>query len=326
MKLRLVFGCLLALCCTPPGWGAEIKLRILETTDVHMNLLSYDYYQDKATEQYGLARTISLIQAARAEVPNNLLFDNGDLLQGNPLGEFVAKVRHLEPGQVHPAIRIMNRVGYDGANIGNHDFNFGLPFLRQAIGGATFPYLNANVYLDDADGKNTRHAFTPYVLLERRFRDVEGLEHRLRVGVLGLVPPQIMQWDRANLVGKVVAGDMLEAARKYVPELRARGADLVIAIAHSGIGRNEVEPMAENVVAALTRLAGVDAVLFGHSHAEFPGPAFAGYASVDLELGTINKVPAVMPGRWGDHLGVIDLALSNATGSWKVQADRKSVV
>ena len=325
MNRGLIRACLLALCCALPAWGAELKLRIMETTDVHMNLLSYDYYQDKATDQYGLARTISLIHAARAEAPNSLLFDNGDLLQGNPLGEFVAKVRPLEPGQVHPAIRVMNRVGYDGANIGNHDFNFGLPFLRRVIDGAAFPYLNANVYLDDADGKNARHAFMPYALLERRFRDIEGLEHRLSVGVLGLVPPQIMQWDRANLVGKVVAGDMIEAARKYVPEMRARGADLVVVIAHSGIGRNEVEPMDENVVAALTRVPGVDAVLFGHSHAEFPGPAFAGFAAVDLELGTINKVPAVMPGRWGDHLGVIDLALSNATGSWKVQASQARI-
>ncbi len=319
VKLRVVGVALLSICLGLSAQAAELKLRIMETTDIHMNLMSFDYYQDKATDQYGLARTVSLIRAARQEVGNSLLFENGDLLQGNPLGEYVAKVRPLASGQTHPAIRIMNEVGYDAANIGNHDFNFGLPFLRRVMSDARFPYINANVYLDDADGKNSRHAFTPHVLLERRFRDVQGGEHTVKIGVLGLVPPQIMQWDRSNLMGKVVARDMVEVARNYVPQMRAQGADVVVVIAHSGIGRSDAEPMDENEVAALTKVPGVDAVLFGHSHGEFPGPSFASNPAVDLVRGTIHGVPAVMPGRWGDHLGVVDLLLDNAGGSWKVR-------
>ena len=73
----------------PAAWAQQIKLRILETTDVHMNLMAYDYYQDKPVEDIGLARTVTLIKAARAEVKNHLLFDNGDLLQGNPLGDYL---------------------------------------------------------------------------------------------------------------------------------------------------------------------------------------------------------------------------------------------
>ena len=325
MKLRWIWPFLLALGAGFVAHAAELKLRLLETTDVHMNLLSFDYYQDKATEQYGLDRTVSLIHAARREAPNALLFDNGDLLQGNPLGDFVARVKPLQAGQVHPAVRILNAVGFDAANIGNHDFNFGLPFLQRVIEGAQYPYLNANVYFDDGDGRNLRHAFRPYVLLERSLRDEQGQVQTLTIGVLGLTPPQIMQWDRSNLAGRVLARDMLETARKYVPEMRARGAQLVVAIAHSGIGRDEVEPLDEHVVAALTRVPGVDAVLFGHSHAEFPGPSFASFASVDLVRGTIHGVPAVMPGRWGDHLGVIDLLLTNASGSWKVQDSRAHI-
>ncbi|HEX2010408.1 MAG TPA: bifunctional metallophosphatase/5'-nucleotidase, partial [Roseateles sp.] len=70
--------------------AAELQLRILQTTDVHMNLLNYDYYQDKPTDEYGLAKAAALIKAARAEATNSLLFDNGDLLQGNPLGDLIA--------------------------------------------------------------------------------------------------------------------------------------------------------------------------------------------------------------------------------------------
>lgn len=307
--------------------AAELRLRVLETTDLHMNLLSYDYYQDKPTDQYGLDRAVSLIKAARAEAPNSLLFDNGDLLQGNPLGDVVAKVHPLKEGQVHPAFKVMNALGYDAANVGNHDFNFGLPFLQRALKGTNFPYISANVYIDDADKltSEAKHAFTPYLLLERQLRDVEGKVHTLKIGVIGLLPPQIMQWDKANLEGRVVARDMVEVAAKYVPEMRAAGAQLVIVLAHSGFEKGELAPFAENAVSRLAEVPGVDAILFGHAHSEFPSRSFAAYPKVNIERGTINGVAAVMPGRWGDHLGVIDFRLDNSSGQWKVLDSRSSI-
>ncbi len=307
--------------------ATEVRLRILETTDVHMHLLNYDYYQDKSTDQYGLARTVSLIKAARAENPNTLLFDNGDLLQGNPLGDYVARVRPLKEGETHPAYQVMNQMGYDAGNIGNHDFNYGLDFLRRSLLGAKFPYVNANVYVDnqERDTPQAQHAFTPYVLLDRTLLDAQGKSHRIKVGVIGFVPPQIMQWDKANLEGKVIARDILETARKYVPLMRAQGAQLVIAIPHAGFEKGPASQFAENPVGPLTEVAGVDAVLFGHSHAEFPSASFAGYPKVDLERGTINGVAAVMPGRWGDHLGVIDFTLDDTNGVWKI-VDRKASI
>ena len=327
MNRSLIGAGLLAMLAATNAVAAELKLRILETTDVHMNLLSYDYYQDKATDQYGLSRAISLIKAARGEAVNSLLFDNGDLLQGNPMGDLVAKVRPLQDGQVHPAYKVMNQLAYDAANFGNHEFNYGLPFLRRSILGANFPYVNANVYLDDKDkdSANAKHAFTPYVLLDRQFKDAQGQRHSLKVGVIGFVPPQIMQWDKANLEGRVVVRDMVDVARKYVPEMRARGAQLVVVIPHSGFEKGEVGQFAENAVSRLAEIPGVDAILFGHAHAEFPSPAFAAYPKVDISRGTINGVAAVMPGRWGDHLGVIDLMLDNSSGSWKV-TDSKSTI
>jgi 2',3'-cyclic-nucleotide 2'-phosphodiesterase/3'-nucleotidase len=323
---RTAFALLLAAGCHAAG-AVEVKLRILETTDLHMNLLSYDYYQDTATDQYGLARTITLIKAARAEAPNSLLFDNGDLLQGNPLGDFVAKVQPLQDGQVHPAYKVMNRLAYDAANIGNHDFNYGLPFLRRALAGAAFPYVNANVYVDDADkaGPKAKHAFKPYVLLERQLVDATGVAHPIKVGVIGFVPPQIMQWDKTNLEGKVVVGDIAATARRYVPEMRAKGASIVIAIPHSGLERTWTGQLAENEVGQLAEVPGIDAILFGHSHAEFPGPDFANRAHVDVARGTINGVPAVMPGRWGDHLGLIDLTLDHSGDAWKVLTSQSSI-
>ena len=305
----------------------QLKLRIMETTDVHMNLLSYDYYQDKATEQFGLSRAITLIKAARAEAPNSLLFDNGDLLQGNPLGDVMAKIRPLKSGQTHPAYKVMNPLQYDAANLGNHEFNFGLDFLKRAIAGAQFPYVSANVVL--ADGKensaNPTPAFKPYIILDRKFVDAKGKPQTLKIGVIGFVPPQIMQWDKAHLEGKVATRSMVEMAEKYVPEMIGKGAQLVVAIAHSGFEKGEVGQLGENAVSKLAEVIGIDAILFGHAHAEFPSKAFASHPKVDLERGTINGVPSVMPGRWGDHLGVIDVTLDNASGRWQVVDSRAHI-
>ena len=326
--LRPIAMLALVLAAAAAAHSAELQLRLMETTDVHMNLLSHDYYQDKPTDTYGLARTISLIKAARREAPNSLLFDNGDLLQGNPLGDWVARIAPLPTGAVHPAFKVLNQLGVDAANIGNHEFNYGLAFLRQALATANFPYVNANVYLDDGVNKDpaqAKNAFTPFVILERSFKDAAGTAHTLKIGVIGFVPPQIMQWDQANLSGKVTARDILETARRFVPEMKARGAQLVIAIPHSGFERGETPRFAENSVARLAEVPGIDAILFGHSHGEFPGPFFASYPKVNLASGTINGIPAVMPGRWGDHLGVIDLTLDNASGAWRVTASRAAL-
>jgi 2',3'-cyclic-nucleotide 2'-phosphodiesterase / 3'-nucleotidase len=326
--LASLFGLLFAWALAPAlVHAAELKLRIMETTDLHMNLLSYDYYQDKATDQYGLDRAIFLIKTARTEVPNSLLFDNGDLLQGNPLGDYVAKVKPLQSGEVHPAYKVMNQLGYDAGNLGNHEFNYGLPFLRRALAGANFPYVNANVFLHDrgAPGGGDVHAFTPYVLLDRQFEDTQGAKHTIKIGVIGFVPPQILTWDRAHLDGRVVTRDMVAMAQKYVPEMRSKGAHLVVLIPHSGFERSALSPMAENGVSGLAEVPGVDAILFGHSHAEFPGKAFANFPKVNAEQGTINGVPAVMPGRWGDHLGVIDLTLNNSGGTWRVANSQAAI-
>jgi len=144
----------------------------------------------------------------------------------------------------------------------------------------------------------------------------------LKIGVIGFVPPQIMQWDRRHLQGRVEARDIVETARTLVPQMRAQGADLVVALAHSGFEKTEQGRLAENTVAELARVPGIDALLFGHAHAEFPSAQFAGYPGVDLVQGRIHGVPAAMPGRWGDHLAVVDLELQRQGRRWMVRHSR----
>lgn len=297
--------------------AATVDLRILETSDLHSNMMDFDYYKDTPTEKFGLVRTASLINAARGETVNSVLVDNGDLIQGSPLGDYMA-AKGLKKGDIHPVYKALNTLDYAVGNLGNHEFNYGLDYLHMALSGAKFPYVNANII----DAKTNKPLFTPYVIKETTVKDKDGKEQTLRIGYIGFVPPQIMTWDKTNLEGKVTVKDITETARQYVPEMRKQGADLVVVIAHSGLSSDPYHAMAENSVYYLSKVPGVDTILFGHAHAVFPGKDFANIKGVDLEKGTLNGIPAVMPGMWGDHLGVVDLVLNNDSGAWKVVSSK----
>ncbi|MDF2922239.1 MAG: 2,3-cyclic-nucleotide 2-phosphodiesterase [Paenibacillaceae bacterium] len=309
------------------GDTATVSLRIMETTDLHVNMVNYDYFADKPTDEYGLAKTATLIKQYRQEADNSLLFDNGDLIQGNPLGDYVATIDPLQQGETHPVYKAMNLLDYDAGNLGNHEFNYGLEFLETSLAGSDFPYVNANIYVDDhdQDEANDKNLYTPYLILDKEVTDNAGGKHQLKVGVIGFVPPQITQWDKAKLEGKVVVKDIVKTAEKFVPEMKAKGADIIVAIPHSGF---EVIPQADNLensVLYLSQVKDITAILFGHAHKIFPSAAFEGQTGVDLKKGTINGIPAVEPGFWGNNLGIIDLTLELADGKWTVVDSLASV-
>ncbi|PJC87387.1 2',3'-cyclic-nucleotide 2'-phosphodiesterase [Vibrio sp. HA2012] len=306
-----VLGGLLAM--AGPVMADTVKLRIIETTDIHTNLMDYDYYKDKASKKIGLTRAATLVKQARSEVQNSILVDNGDLIQGSPMGDYMA-AKGIRPGDVHPVYKAMNQLSYDVGNIGNHEFNYGLDFLLETINDADFPYVNANIY----DVKTGKHFFKPYLIKTYTFKDTDGDEQQIKVGYIGFVPPQVMVWDKKNLDGKVVAKDIKETAEKLIPQMRAEGADVVVAIPHSGLSSEAYKVGAENSVYYLTQVEGIDAIAFGHAHAVFPSKEFADIPGADVEKGTINGITSVMPGRWGSHVGVMDLTLEQNHGKWMV--------
>lgn len=300
--------------------AATINLRLMETTDLHMHAMNFDYYRNSEVDDFGLARTATLIRDARAEARNSLLFDNGDLLQGNPMGDYMARSRGLSYGDVHPMYKAMNLLGYDAANIGNHEFNYGLDFLLKSLAGAEFPYVLSNVYTDDGDdnSENDKHYIQPYVILERQLMDSDGEMHSVKVGVIGFTPPQIMSWDKGHLDGQLTVRGIVETAEAMVPVMRSAGAELIVAIPHSGIAESHPDGLKENATAELSKVAGIDAILFGHAHTVFPSEAYTDFPGADLEKGTLNGVPSVMPGFWGSHLGIIDLTLEKVDDGWNV--------
>ncbi|WML46122.1 bifunctional 2',3'-cyclic-nucleotide 2'-phosphodiesterase/3'-nucleotidase [Neobacillus sp. PS3-40] len=321
--------------------SSTVKLRILETTDLHDNVMDYDYYKDAPTIDYGLDRTAQLIKQARADKinsndsssptfeQNSMLFDAGDLLQGNPMADYVAKVKKLGPKEVHPMFKAMGLLKYDAGIVGNHEFNYGLDYLTNALQEAPYKIVNANIYKDDHDNNpsNDKNYFKPYEILNKVVKDQNGNEQTIKIGVIGFAPPQIMQWDKDNLSGKVITKDIVKTANKFIPEMKAAGADIIVAIAHSGCDIAAAgQEDAENAVYSLSKVAGVDALLFGHAHLNFPGDgSFSDKTGIDNVDGHINNVPAMEAGFWGNNLGVMDLELQKVNGKWAVASSKATL-
>ncbi len=302
--------------------GADTAhLRLMETTDLHVHVFPYDYYSDRPVDTAGLSRTATLIRGIRDEASNSMLVDNGDFLQGNPMGDFVAYERGMREGDLHPVIKGMNVLGFDAATLGNHEFNYGLEFMNKVLAGANFPVVCANLVKGRALASTPRNdslLLKPYVIVERQIVDGAGNKHPIRVGFIGFVPPQIMNWDRRHLEGNANARDIIDSAKAFVPQMREQGCDLVIALSHSGIDAAAPSDGMENASLHLAAIEGIDAVFTGHHHLVFPGPAYEGLPEVDNVKGTLFGKPAAMGGFWGSHLGVIDLMIERDGNGWRV--------
>ncbi|MCI0573184.1 MAG: metallophosphoesterase, partial [Myxococcaceae bacterium] len=330
----------------PPPAGTTAQLALLESTDLHTNIRSYDYYKLTEDKSLGFERLATLIKAARMEFPNTLLLDNGDTIQGTVLSDYQAMVNPLACDQTLAMYKVMNALGYDAAGVGNHEFNYGLGFLSQVTGsrfnvdvtpdpsatkcaGPRFPIVLANVL----STKTQQPLFQPYTILEKSVTavDPQGKEvtAKVKVGIIAFTPPTIMSWDKRWLDGKVYTAGLKETAEKYVPEMKSKGADIVVAISHGGLNNTAYSATMENGSYYLSQVPGVDALLLGHSHSVFPDASSTqaqfNLPGVDKRAGTVNGVPAVMANFWGKHLGVIALQLTFNGTSWAVDRTKTKV-
>ena len=321
--IQIGVSSVLALSCHRVAFakgGNQVDLRIIGTTDIHSFLTDFDYYKDAPTEKFGFTRAASLIRQARAEVKNSVLVDNGDLIQGNPIADYQAAVGYKE-GKPNPAVDCLNAMHYEVGTLGNHEFNYGLDYLADAIKQAKFPIVNANVVKAGTE----EPYYTPYVIQEKTVVDNKGKSHKLKIGYIGFVPPQIMVWDKANLTGKVETRDIVKSAQKYVPEMKKKGADIIVALAHTGPSDEPYHEGAENSAFYLADVPHIDAVIFGHSHRLFPNKEFAKSPNADIAKGTVKGVPESMAGYWANNISVVDLVLSEHNGKWIV-TDGKAVL
>lgn len=282
---------LLCLVLAVPAAADRVVLTVLQTSDLHANLLPWDYARG-VEGAWGLARAATRIRQIREETPNVLLLDGGDTIQGAPTGWLEAR---RPSGGPHFVAAAMGALGYDAMAVGNHEFNFGMDVLRRAQKDSPFPWLSANTR-NTVDGSA---AFPEFVV-----KELGGV----RVGVLGLTTPNIPGWEPAQNRPGLRWEDPVETAKRLVPFLRkAKGCDVVVVLFHSGLEADHEtgEPNGtghENRVVSLAReVSGIDLILTGHTHRK-------------LSMARVHGVPAMQPGRWGEVLARVDLVVERAKG------------
>ena len=309
MKLRVFSLALVSIGCAPAVVSRSpesVDLVVATTTDVHGRVRAWDYYANRAEAVRGLTRAATIVDSVRAANPGRvILLDAGDLLQGNPLAYVAARVSR---DRANPIIAAMNAMHYDAAAIGNHEYNYGVPYLDSALRQAAFPFLSANTYRLDPEGV---HAYRPWTIIERA---------GVKVGIVGATTPGVMVWDAENVRGRLRLGDIVPAVKQAVDEVRRAGADVVLVTVHSGFD----EPASydtvttglpsENVAARLAReIPGIDFVVYGHSHKEVRG-------------NTIGQTLLVQPKNWATSVDVGHLTLTRAGGRWTVSEKRSDLV
>jgi 2',3'-cyclic-nucleotide 2'-phosphodiesterase / 3'-nucleotidase len=329
---RSVLAASAATAAAAPFVGAEgaaarprtFNLTVLGTSDTHGNVYNWDYYRDteyddSAHNDVGVAKVATLINKIRAERRGKatLVLDAGDTIQGTPLATYYAKQEPITTtGETHPMARAMNVIDYDAVTLGNHEFNYGLPLLDLWIRQLGFPALAANA----VDARTGLPAFLPFVVKKVSLGKGAPM---LRVGILGLTNPGVAIWDRANVEGRLRFLDMVTTARKWVPIMRMFGADIVLVSAHGGdSGTSSYGPDLpnENPSALIAqKVRGIDAILFGHAHAEVVERFVT-----NEETG--ERVLLSEPSKWGQRVTRMDFTLSRRYGRWHVDSKHATML
>lgn len=280
---------------------AFADLRILATSDVHMHLTSWDPLHQRHVARRGYDILANTVQRARDAAKGTcILVDNGDSLQGTPVGTHCA----AQPSTTrHPWPDILNMLGYDAVGLGNHDFDFGVPFLERIVQQTEPPTLCASISSGRVEG------VAPSTVLERAVTCSDGQQRNIKIGVTSVLPPQTTMWNHRYLTGLIEFAPGIRAAQRAVQALQAGGADIIILLCHSGLSHRKRGDQENFGLELAHDVEGIDALVLGHTHQRFPscdGPS------------ELNGVPAVMPGYAAEALGQIDLSLCWTENGWHV--------
>ncbi len=283
------------------------KLRILATTDVHMNVSGFDYAADVQGPGWGLAGISTLVSKARTQAQQQgracILVDNGDFLQGTPLADWQSTQAVTSD---HPLAASFNAMGYDAIGMGNHDLDFQTSYLAQFIKTLDAPVISTNLDCTYPFGLESKSILT-------RVIETSKGSKALKIGIVSALPLETAVWNRIDLPKGSTVRDPISALGKAARLLRQQGADLIIALAHMGLGNpGTLNTTAENGARLLGKVPGIDVVVAGHTHQRFAQSDSTGKLLAP-------SCPTIMPGSAGSDLGLVDLDLvQNDDGSWYI--------
>lgn len=296
------------------GQGANLNktdtadLRFIFTTDLHGQINSKDYETGLDYKNFGLARAYDLIMKAKTEVDrnNSFTFDVGDALYDYTT-EYIFSMNQDE---IQPIYKAMSMVGYDAITLGNHEFDYGWSYLLSQLEGSG---LKDKVVLSNVvDSKTDEHPFHENMLITRSVKTDNGKKVDVKIGVIGETIPHLTA-KTESYTGILKTEDIYTNVERQAKKLKEMGADIVVVLAHSGIGDENPEENFKNVSYSLSKIKEVDMILCGHEHRNFPttdkSSPYLSLLGVDVETSLVNGKNLVMANDRGRSIGLVDLEI-----------------
>lgn len=278
-----------------------MKLTILSTSDTHGYVEPTNYIKRNLDMQFGLERAATTIKELKQENPYTITIDNGDFLEGSPLAYYLAKVN--QPTSPQPLSNAFNQIDFDFGIIGNHEFNYGIDYLKDAIKTSNRQFLCANILKDE----------NPCFGLPYQIKTI----NHIKVAVVGLTTQGVCKWQNNNILTGLSIQSGVEALKKFLPEIKQQ-ADVIVVSYHGGLERNadgyEIEALnGENEAYQILKdFPEIDALVTGHQHRKIADKLF--------------NTPYTQPGRRGEYVGKIDLEIKQKNGRYQVVDSNCSLV
>lgn len=272
-----------------------MKIKLLATSDMHGYILPTNYGEKNMNLPFGTAKVASTIQHIKQQANGPVItIDNGDFIQGSPLSYFVNKSPQYH---VKDLTQVINAIGYDLGVLGNHEFNYGMSYLTQAVDSYKHPILCANILKEDG---------TPIFGKAYDIKVFDGV----KIAFLGVTTQYIPNWEQPITIQGLTFKSVVETVKEYMPLLKSK-ADIVVVVYHGGFERDleTGEPTelitGENEGYALVHeVDGIDALITGHQHR--------------VIAQHLNGVPVVQPGQRGEYVGEIELTIEQVNGQYQV--------
>ena len=286
----------------PPGKG---KLRLMYTTDTHGQINDMDYQRQTRVVR-GLNRISTMMKVARREMndQNCMAFDVGD----NIMDYTTDFIYDADPFAIQPVYKALAKLNYDAITVGNHEFDYGLDYLIDQLNGSglkdkvilsnvTSKYSGEFIY-----GKENR-------IIEKEVVDYNGYTHIVKVGLFGAAPPNLSSRTEKSTASLKTVG-FCETAAIEVQKLKEQGADIIVALAHTGVGTENPSPNAANAGYGMTKVDGLDVILGGHQHIYFPDSSYSYLPGIDPNTWMVNGTRFLVMRAQARSLGIVDLNLS----------------
>jgi len=285
--------------------GNSVTVQILATADSHGRFVPYDYAVNAANMQGSLAQISTAVKHFRKENPNTILVDAGDTIQDNSASLFIND-------DVNPMMLAMNKIGYDVETLGNHEFNYGVPALEKVISQFKGTVLCGNVYKKDG----TRLG-APYTIIERA---------GVKVGIIGMVTPNITRWDAANLEGYKVTNP-IDETKAAIAEIKDK-VDIIIAVDHMGENA-EYGVKGSGVLDLAETCPELTAIVAAHAHSKIPGDYYYNGKVYNKDTATDeiknNGILIVEPYKWGRAISQINIKLTKKDGKYVIENKAKDM-